>query len=134
VRWKTRWSKLRPEHMPAPADSAQPTSGAAPSRWQELDVPAIFAAPGLLFIPWLLLIILLIRDRQPGVICITPMFWLLGAVVGLGIPQFSRSRRRAALRREAFLAGGLLGFLFGATFLISAWFVFGLTLLRAASP
>jgi hypothetical protein len=124
VGWKTRWSKRRPEHMPAPADPAQPTSEAAPSRWRGLDVSAILVVPGFLFVPWLLLIILLIRDQQPGVICITPMFWLLGAVVGLGIPQFSRSRTSAALRREAFIAGSLLGFLFGTTYLISALVVF----------
>jgi hypothetical protein len=99
-------------------------SETAPSRWRELDVPAIFAAPGMLFVPWLMLIILLIRGQQPGVICFTPMFWLLGAVVGLAIPQFSSSQTLTALRREAFIAGGLLGFLFGITYLISALIVF----------
>jgi hypothetical protein len=73
----------------------------------------------MLFVPWLLLIIFLIRDRQPGVICFTPFYWLLGPVVGVGVPQFSRSRTKVALRREAFLSGGLLGFLLGATYLIS---------------
>jgi hypothetical protein len=111
--------------MPAPADPAQLTSETAPSRWRELDVPAIFAAPGMLFVPWLLLIILLIRGQQPGVICFTPMFWLLGTVIGLGMPQFSRSRRRAALRREAFLAGGVWGFLTGTASLVSGLAVFG---------
>jgi hypothetical protein len=42
----------------------------------------------------------------------------------VGIPQFSRSRTSAALRREAFIAGGLLGFLFGMTYLISALVAF----------
>jgi hypothetical protein len=110
--------------MSSPTGPSQPTSKTAFLRWRGLDVPAILAAPGLLFVPWLLLIILLIRDQQPGVICFTPMFWLLGAVVGRGIPQFSRSRTSAALRREAFIAGGLLGFLFGTTYLISALVVF----------
>jgi hypothetical protein len=78
----------------------------------------------MLFIPWLLFIIFLIRDRQPGVICFTPFFWLLGPVVGVGVPQFSRSRTKEALRREAFLSGGLLGFLLGATYLVSTLVVF----------
>jgi hypothetical protein len=78
----------------------------------------------MLFIPWLLLIIFLIRDRQPGVLCFTPFFWLLGPVVGVGTPQFSRSRTKVALRREAFLSGGLLGFLLGATYLVSTLVVF----------
>lgn len=92
--------------------------------WRELDVPAILIAPGMLFVPWLLLVIFLIRDQQPGIICFTPFFWLLGPVVGLGIPQFSRSRTSAALRREASIAGGLLGFLFGVAYLVSALVAF----------
>jgi hypothetical protein len=87
-------------------------------------VPAILAAPGMLFIPWLLFIIFLIRDQQPGDICFTPFYWLLGLVVGLGTPQFSRSRTKVALRREAFLSGGLLGFLLGATYLVSAFVIY----------
>ena len=42
----------------------------------------------------------------------------------MGIPQFSRSRTKEALRREAFLSGGLLGFLLGATYLVSTLVVF----------
>ena len=122
--WKTRWLKRRPERVSTPSDPSQSASEKARLGWRGLDVPAILAAPGMLFVPWLLLIIFLIRDRQPGVICFTPFFWLLGPVVGLGIPQFSRSRTSIALRREAFIAGGLLGFLFGATYLISALVAF----------
>jgi hypothetical protein len=108
----------------SPVDPSQLAIKKAPSGWRELDVPAIFAAPGMLFVPWLLLIIFLIRDRQPGVICLTPFFWLLGPVVGVGTPQFSRSRTRTALLLEAFLAGGLLGFLLGATYLVSVLVAF----------
>jgi small-conductance mechanosensitive channel len=110
--------------MSSPSGPSQPNSKTGPQPWRGLDVPAILAVPGMLFAPWLLLILLLIRDQQPGVICFTPFFWLLGPVIGLGLPQFSRSQTRRALRREAFLAGGLLGFLFGVTYLIGALTVF----------
>ncbi len=110
--------------MSSPAGPSRPKGKTGILRWRGLDVPAILAAAGILFVPWLLLIILLIRDRQPGVICFTPIFWLLGPVIGVGMPQFSRSQTRSALRQEAFLAGGLLGVLFGATYLINALVVF----------
>ena len=123
--WKVRWSKRHPDPVPAPAGPSQSTSEAAFLRWRGLDVPAILAVPGMLFIPWLLLILLLIHDHLPGVICLTPAFWLLGPVIGLGMPQFSRSRTRVALRREAFIAGGVWGILTGTAFLISGLVAFG---------
>jgi hypothetical protein len=79
----------------------------------------------MLFIPWLLLILLLIHDHLPGVICLTPAFWLLGPVIGLGMPQFSHSQTSTALRWEAFIAGGVWGILTGAASLISGLVAFG---------
>lgn len=51
--------------MSSPTDPLPPTSEKARLGWREMDVPAILITPGMLFVPWLLLVIFLIRDQQP---------------------------------------------------------------------
>jgi hypothetical protein len=110
--------------MPSQNGSPQPDSAASHSHWRDLDLPSALGVSGALYAPWLLLIIFLIRDHQSGVLCLTPYYWLLGFPLGWGVVRASRSKTSKLIRQEASLAGGVFGFLTGATFLIG-YFIIG---------
>lgn len=55
--------------------------------------------------------------RQPGVVCATPMAWLMALWVGMRCAAYSRSTQKSARLTEAALAGGLFGLLQGILFL-----------------
>ncbi len=76
-----------------------------------LDWRVIIKAPLQWFVWWLLLVLLVTWRGYPGVICATPMTWLLALPVGLGVAWGSASPQPAQRRREAALAGALLGLL-----------------------
>lgn len=107
-------------HPTDPSDLPARPSG---WRWFGLDPAGILIAPGLLALAWLLMVVVFTLQRQPGIICLTPVFWLTAFVVGPGVINFSRSRQAATLRREAALAGGLFGLLMGMIFLVDTLIV-----------
>jgi hypothetical protein len=55
--------------------------------------------------------------RQPGVVCATPMAWLMALWVGMRCAAYSRSVQKSARLTEAALAGGVFGLLQGILFL-----------------
>jgi hypothetical protein len=55
--------------------------------------------------------------RQPGVVCATPMAWLMALWVGMRCVAYSRSALKTARLTEAAVAGGLFGLLQGILFL-----------------
>jgi hypothetical protein len=55
--------------------------------------------------------------RQPGVVCATPMAWLMALWVGLRSAAYSRSAQKSARLTEAGVAGGVFGLLQGILFL-----------------
>src|SRR5688572_7420885 len=61
--------------------------------------------------------------RQPGVVCVTPMAWLLACWVGLSCVARSRSGAKRSRLTEAGLAGGILGLLQGLLFAAVAPFM-----------
>jgi len=87
-----------------------------PSR--KLDLRVIFEIPLRQFIWWLALILLISLAGYPGVVCITPMAWLIALRVGNQVAASSRSAMPKSRLIEAGLAGGLLGLLQGILFAV----------------
>lgn len=71
-----------------------------------------------LFTPWLVMVIAVTWAGFPGVVCITPMAWLLALAVGVRIEAHSPSPEKGQRLRQAALAGGLLGLLQGLLFIV----------------
>jgi len=64
------------------------------------------------------MVLLVSLAGYPGVVCVTPMAWLLALRVGNLCVARSNSRQSSQRLREATLAGGFLGFLQGMLFLV----------------
>jgi hypothetical protein len=71
---------------------------------------------GALFVAWALLVVVFTWRGQPGVVCLTPVAWLLAVIAGRGTLNFTRTEEPALRRVEAGLAGCLLGLLLGLLF------------------
>ncbi len=83
-----------------------------------LDLRTILEVPLRQFVPWLAVVLLATWAGYPGVVCITPMAWLIALRVGLICVTRSKSEQSARRLLEAALAGGLLGFLQGILFTV----------------
>jgi hypothetical protein len=83
-----------------------------------LDFRTILEVPLRQFLPWLAVVLLAAWAGYPGVVCITPMAWLIALRVGLLCITRSKSEKSSQRLLEAALAGGLLGFLQGVLFLV----------------
>lgn len=81
-----------------------------------LDLRNIFEVPLRQFVPWLAAVIIVWLAGYPGVICATPMAWLLALRVGNLCVARSRSADSSQRVLEAALAGALFGLLQGALF------------------
>jgi hypothetical protein len=90
----------------------------SPLALRDLDRRAVLFVAGLLFFGWAALVVVFAWRGQPGVVCLTPVLWLLAVVAGKGTPAYSRSAEPATRRAEAGLAGGLLGVLQGMLFTV----------------
>ncbi|MDQ3919023.1 MAG: hypothetical protein M3348_11150 [Acidobacteriota bacterium] len=89
-----------------------------------LDWQAVWRSSLAPFIVWAALVILVsFVERQPGVVCITPVAWVLGCWVGMACVARSRSASRPALLKEAGVAGAALGFLQGILFIVITAFL-----------
>ena len=89
-----------------------------------LDWRAIWKAALRPFILWAAVVIVVsFVRRQPGVICATPVAWLLACWVGILCVALSRSVEKAARLTEAGLAGGIFGLLQGLLFAALAPFM-----------
>lgn len=97
--------------------TSAPVSG-PPSVPGRLDLRVVLAVPLRQFVPWLASVLLVTWAGYPGVVCVTPMAWLIALRVGLVCVSQSASPRRAQRLQEAALAGALLGLLQGALFFI----------------
>lgn len=88
------------------------------------DCKAVVNAIWLPFVVWLVAVIAVtFGGRQPGVVCATPMAWLLALWVGLRCAVRSRSAQRSSRLTEAALAGALFGLLQGGLFALIAPFM-----------
>jgi len=65
---------------------------------------------------WLIAVLLVSFSGYPGVVCVTPMAWLLALRAGNHVAWRSKSEGHSQRLTEAVLAGGLLGLLQGILF------------------
>jgi hypothetical protein len=90
-----------------------------------LDLLTVLKISARLSIPWLLIFTAIaVFANQPGVVCITPMLWALGAVAGRNVSAASHNPSARLRVIEAGIAGALLGLVEGIYFSI-ALYLFG---------
>jgi hypothetical protein len=86
-----------------------------------LDFSAILKALLPPLIVWAAAVVFItFVGHQPGVICATPVAWLLACWAGMKCVATSRSAGKSSLLIEAALAGGVLGLLQGILFAVLA--------------
>jgi len=81
-----------------------------------LDWRTVFGVPLTQFAPWLAVVLVATWGGYPGVVCVTPVAWLMALRVGLVCVERSRSGARGQRLLEAALAGALSGLLQGVLF------------------
>jgi hypothetical protein len=81
-----------------------------------LDFRIMIETPLRQFVPWLVVVLLITAAGQPGVVCVTPLAWLLASRVGNQVAWRSRSELASRRFTEAALAGALFGLLQGILF------------------
>jgi hypothetical protein len=84
----------------------------------KLDLRTVIETPIRQFIPWLASVVLVTLAGYPGVVCVTPMAWLIALRVGNVCTARSRSETSTNRLIEAALAGGIIGFLQGVLFIV----------------
>jgi len=89
-----------------------------PSSPNGFDLRIIFMIPLRQFTWWLIMVLLVSFVGYPGVVCVTPMAWLLALRVGNQVAWRSQSEQRTRRLIEAALAGGFLGLLQGVLFAV----------------
>jgi hydrogenase-4 membrane subunit HyfE len=95
----------------------QDIQGGTPEVATGMDWSAILNASIRTFIFWAIVITLITWKGAPGVLCITPIAWLLAAWVAKLYLSRTRSHPSQWVK-EAALAGGLFGLLQGALFVV----------------
>jgi hypothetical protein len=85
---------------------------------KRLDVRVIIETALRQFFPWLAMVGLVSWAGYPGVICVTPMAWLIALRVGNICVARSTSQNSSQRLWEAAIAGGLFGLLQGILFLV----------------
>src|SRR5690349_24851657 len=89
---------------------------------KRLDFRTIFEVPLRQFVLWLGMVVLVSLAGYPGVVCVTPMAWLLALRVGVVCTARSRSGECGRRVLEADIAGGVLGFVYGLYFFVIVQF------------
>ena len=89
-----------------------------PDSSNKLDFRNILETPLRQFVPWLAAVLLVTFAGYPGVVCVTPMAWLIALQVGNVAVRNSRSGSSASRKLEAALAGAFLGLLQGILFAV----------------
>src|SRR5258707_15461558 len=81
-----------------------------------LDWRTIILVPLSQFAPWLAVVLLVTWAGYPGVVCATPLAWLIALRVGIVCASKTKSSEMAQRLLEAALAGALFGLLQGLLF------------------
>lgn len=84
----------------------------------KLDVRLILDTVIRQFAPWLGAVLLVTWAGYPGVVCVTPLAWLIALQVGNICAARSKSISSSTRLVEAGLAGGLFGLLQGILFVV----------------
>jgi len=77
------------------------------------DLRSVLVTPATQFLPWLAAVVLVTWAGYPGVVCVTPLAWLIAARVGLLVMSNSTSQTLRRRYEEAAVAGCVLGLLQG---------------------
>jgi MFS family permease len=88
----------------------------SPLSTPNLDLRNILDTALRQFAPWLVMVLIVTFAGQPGVVCVTPVAWLLALRAGLMAVNRSKSDSATVRKTEAALAGSLLGLLQGLLF------------------
>jgi phosphatidylglycerophosphate synthase len=83
-----------------------------------LDVRTAIETPLSQFAPWLAIVLLVTWAGYPGVVCVTPMAWLIALRVGIISVLRSRSEESSKRLTEASIGGAILGLLQGILFAV----------------
>ncbi len=92
----------------------------SPGSPDPLNKRIILEIPLRQFAPWLAVCLLVSLAGYPGVVCVTPVAWLMALRVGLICVQRSTTTLPRRRVQEAALAGVWFGFLQGLLFLVMA--------------
>ncbi len=94
---------------------------------KSLDPAVVIKSFSVPFLIWLIAVLGVgIAARQPGVVCATPMAWLLALWVGLRSANYTRAQKKAGRLIEAACAGALLGLLQGVLFAVMVQVIGGI--------
>lgn len=85
-----------------------------------LDLRVILETPLRLFAPWLAVVLLATWGGYPGIVCVTPLAWLMALTVGARCASQSSSAKPGQRLLEAAFAGALFGLLQGVLFFFIA--------------
>jgi NhaP-type Na+/H+ or K+/H+ antiporter len=83
-----------------------------------LDLRNAIETPLRQFVPWLAVVLLVTWAGYPGVVCVTPMAWLIALRVGNICAWRSRSEQSSRRLTEASIGGAILGLLQGILFAV----------------
>ena len=83
---------------------------------EKLDLRVIFEVSLRQFVWWLAAVLIVTFAGYPGVVCVTPLAWLVALRVGSLCAAGSKSTYPKHRLTEAALAGGLFGLLQGVLF------------------
>ena len=89
-----------------------------PTPTKRLGLRVIFHVTLRQFAWWLIMVLLVTFAGYPGVVCVTPMAWLIALRVGNQVAWRSQSGLRSQRLIEAAFAGALLGLLQGILFAV----------------
>jgi hypothetical protein len=95
--------------------SSSPSSSSPPNT---LDLRVVVEIPLRQFISWLAIVLLVTWNGYPGVVCVTPLAWLIALRVGIVCVTRSASASPTRRVQEAALAGAWFAFLQGVLFWI----------------
>jgi hypothetical protein len=99
--------------MTEPPDLPPPASTPSRRRWLGRNRFAILIAIGSFLVIWLFEVLLFNSSNQSGIICITPVAWVLSGLVGARVARDSQSQKRTARLMQASIAGCVFGVLIG---------------------
>jgi hypothetical protein len=85
---------------------------------EKIDWQAVFKAVWLPVLYWAVAVGLVSWLNAPGVGCLTPGGWLMGAMTGRRVKQYTRSEEPGTRVKEAALGGVLLGLALTVVFVL----------------
>jgi len=90
----------------------------SPTPSKGLDFRTILVVPFVNFVPWLAAVLIVTWAGYPGVVCVTPLAWLIAGRVGIVCTRRTTSTLPSRRLLEAALAGLVFGLLEGLLFIV----------------